>query len=235
MSTQAEQPERRGEERHPPLLGACLIVRDEENNLPACFDSLDTLAPTLAEVCVYDTGSVDGTVELCRARGAKVVEGYWDGDFARARNEALAMTSATWTLIIDADEQLIADQDVLSDLLSSTQAAGVDVFNAPLTHVDDEGRPIGRSSYGALLRVAAVRYVGKIHEVALRTDGVATRSRDVDESVLTFRHTGYATAEIRRAKAERNAAAAAADVEMARRRTIRNAWEKRCTITRDRS
>lgn len=198
-----------------PLLSACLIVRDEETNLPACFDSMDRLAPVLGEVCVYDTGSVDGTVELCRARGATVVEGYWDGDFGRARNEAMSMTSATWTLIIDADEQVIADPEVLRSLLTGPWAAGVDVFNAPLTHVDDAGRPIGRSSYGALLRVSSVRYVGKIHEVALRTDGAHTRASDLDESLLTFRHTGYATAEIRRAKAERNAAAAAADVEAA--------------------
>lgn len=198
-----------------PLLSACLIVRDEEKNLPACFDSMERLVPAVSEVCVYDTGSVDGTVALCRARGARVVEGYWDGDFARARNEALSMTTATWTLIIDADEEVIADPEVLRRLLTSPVAESVDVFNAPLTHVDDAGRPIGRSSYGALLRVASVRYVGKIHEVALRTDGAHTRTGEVDESVLTFRHTGYATAEIRRVKAERNAAAAEADVKAA--------------------
>lgn len=198
-----------------PLLSACLIVRDEEKNLPACFDSMDRLVPALAEVCVYDTGSIDGTVALCRDRGAKVVEGYWDGDFARARNEALAMTCATWTLIIDADEEVIAAPDVLVSVLTSREAGAVDVFNAPLTHVDEAGRPIGRSSYGALLRVSSVRYAGKIHEVAVRTDGRHTRTAEVDESVLTFRHSGYATAEIRRRKAERNAAAAAVDVEAA--------------------
>lgn len=199
-----------------PLLSACLIVRDEEKNLQACFDSMDRLAPTLAEVCVYDTGSVDGTVELCRARGAKVVEGFWDGDFGRARNEALSLATAAWALIIDADEEVIANGAVLSRLLNDPQAGQIDVFNAPLTHVDDSGRTIGHSSYGALLRISEVQYVGKIHEVALRRDGLPTRTVDLDESVLTFRHTGYATPAIRRAKAERNAAAAAVDLAQAR-------------------
>ncbi|HVN13043.1 MAG TPA: glycosyltransferase, partial [Kineosporiaceae bacterium] len=46
-----------------PLLSAALIVKDEEENLPACLASLSGLVD---EVVVYDTGSTDRTVEIAR-------------------------------------------------------------------------------------------------------------------------------------------------------------------------
>lgn len=171
------------------------------------------LRPLLGGVCVYDTGSTDRTVALAKACGAKVVEGYWDGDFARARNESLAMTDAVWALIIDADERVSADVDALRRILGS--ADGIDVLDANFTHVDDSGRPIGRSSYSKIVRVADIRYVGHIHETPLRRDGAETRTGALTDDQLMFTHFGYATPSIRRAKAERNALAAAVDVEAA--------------------
>ena len=44
-----------------PLVSACLIVKDEEENLPRCLASLEDLAD---EIVVYDTGSTDGTVAV---------------------------------------------------------------------------------------------------------------------------------------------------------------------------
>ena len=42
---------------------ACLIVKNEEVNLPRCLDSL---RPVVDEIVVVDTGSTDRTVELAR-------------------------------------------------------------------------------------------------------------------------------------------------------------------------
>ncbi len=87
-------------------IAAALIVKDEQANLPGCLESLQGLVD---EVVVYDTGSSDDTVEIALRAGARVERGHWDGDFARARNAALAMTSAAWVLSIDADERAVAD------------------------------------------------------------------------------------------------------------------------------
>ncbi len=83
------------------LLSACLIVRDEEQALPRCLASLRTLVD---EVVVYDTGSTDSTGELARQAGARVIEGYWDDDFGRARNACLQHCRGESILWIDADE-----------------------------------------------------------------------------------------------------------------------------------
>ena len=79
-----------------PFLDACLIVKNEEANLPDCLTSLYRLRPLISSVCVYDTGSTDRTIEIARDGGCVVTEGYWDGDFARARNASSAARLLRW-------------------------------------------------------------------------------------------------------------------------------------------
>ncbi len=45
------------------LLSACLIVKDEIENLTRCLGSL---LPVVDEIVVYDTGSTDGSIDLAR-------------------------------------------------------------------------------------------------------------------------------------------------------------------------
>ena len=104
---------------HPPgLLGASLIVRDEAGALPAC---LAALAGWVDEIVVYDTGSVDDSVEVARRAGATVIRGDWQDDFAAARNAALTHGSSSWVLVVDADERAVADPVALRRLLASGQ------------------------------------------------------------------------------------------------------------------
>ena len=194
-------------------LDACLIVRDEERNLTDCVRSLLALRPLIGQIHVYDTGSRDGTVELARSLGCHVARGYWDDDFARARNESLQLSTADWAVVIDADERVTGDVARLSQVLA--RAASVEVFNASFSHLDEAGRVIGRSTYEKLVRVAAVEYYGRVHETLRRRDGSPVRSADLSDAELHFTHLGYATADIRRAKAERNAAVSAVDVRTA--------------------
>jgi tetratricopeptide (TPR) repeat protein len=80
-----------------------MIVRDEEQRLPDCLDSVAGLC---AERIVVDTGSRDGTVACARARGARVVEFAWCDDFAAARNAGIREATSDWVLVLDADERL---------------------------------------------------------------------------------------------------------------------------------
>jgi glycosyltransferase involved in cell wall biosynthesis len=59
-----------------------MIVRDEEENLPHCPESV-------RGVVVVDTGSVDRTRETACDYGARVFEFAWVDDFAAARDAAL--------------------------------------------------------------------------------------------------------------------------------------------------
>ena len=100
-----------------PLLSVAMIVKDEEKNLP------ETLASVLGfadEIVVYDTGSTDRTKEIAAAAGAKVIDGYWDGDFARARNAGLEHCRGEWIMFVDADDVIMSDVALLRWHLQTT-------------------------------------------------------------------------------------------------------------------
>jgi len=72
-----------------------LIVRNEEQTLGRCLDSVRGLAD---EIVVVDTGSTDGTREIAAAHGARVFDFPWCDDFAAARNESLRHATGQWVL-----------------------------------------------------------------------------------------------------------------------------------------
>lgn len=78
-----------------------MITRDAGAQLAACLDS----ARFAAEMLVVDSGSQDDTVEIARARGARVIVQQWLG-FGPQRRYAVGEAAHDWVLCIDADEQL---------------------------------------------------------------------------------------------------------------------------------
>lgn len=76
------------------------------------FNEVASIGPVLDsvafadEIIVLDSGSTDGTIELCRAKGARVeVSTDWQG-FGVQKNRVLALAKGEWVLSVDADEVL---------------------------------------------------------------------------------------------------------------------------------
>jgi glycosyltransferase involved in cell wall biosynthesis len=88
----------------PDALSLCMIVKNEERNLPRCLDSVRDLA---GELIVVDTGSTDATTSIAARYGAEVISfDFTIVDFAAARNRAIARARGRWILVLDADETL---------------------------------------------------------------------------------------------------------------------------------
>lgn len=197
------------------LLAAALIVKNEAENLPACLDALNELRPLMHEVCVYDTGSTDGTQELARAAGAVVQQGHWDGDFARARNEAIAMTSARWVLIVDADERVTADVPALRRAIRALQSKAngrIDALRVPCTNVEDNGLDGMLWGSDRILRTSRAHYVGAVHEQVMRRDGAPIVYEELSPRDLLIRHYGYHDETTLAGKLRRNLAIAEEEV-----------------------
>jgi glycosyltransferase involved in cell wall biosynthesis len=82
-------------------LTVILLVRNERARLPGALRSVRWAD----EILVADTGSTDGTPELAREAGARVVTLPWEG-FVASRNRALGYARHDWILFLDADERV---------------------------------------------------------------------------------------------------------------------------------
>lgn len=192
----------------PPLLSACLIVKDEEENLPTCLASLDRIVD---EVVVYDTGSTDKTVEIARNAGARVIEGFWDDDFSRARNEALAECRGDWILHVDADEVVHAEALELRNMLQRP-----DVFPSLLVPIENVGDAHVNETVEhracRLFKRSMHKWSGRLHEQVVLKNGDSRTNTGLAGDIKIV-HSGYtAEAMQRRNKIERNLRLAEADV-----------------------
>jgi glycosyltransferase involved in cell wall biosynthesis len=78
-----------------------IITLNERGNIAECLASV----AWADEVIVSDSGSTDGTVDICRSMGAQVHTDDWLG-FGAQKNLCASRASNPWVLNIDADERV---------------------------------------------------------------------------------------------------------------------------------
>jgi len=88
-------------------LSLCMIVRDNEDTIEACLDSI---YPWVDEIIIIDTGSKDRTIEICRRFGARIFEFPLCDDFSAARNESLRHALGEWIFWMDSDDVIDQEQ-----------------------------------------------------------------------------------------------------------------------------
>jgi glycosyltransferase involved in cell wall biosynthesis len=178
----------------PIILSTCLIVKNEEQRLPQCLESLRSLAD---EIIVVDTGSSDRTVAFAKKYQARVFHFAWCDDFSQARNYAIAQAKGKWILVIDADEVL--EQSAIATLQEVMQRDDCLAVNLLRSEIDAKQAP-----YSLVLRLfrnhPAIKFTGIYHEsidqsvVALQAQEPHWQVLNVEVPVLL--HYGYTDSEI---------------------------------------
>jgi len=82
-------------------LSAVVITLDAASQLSECLASL----AFCDEIVVVDSGSSDGTVEIARAHGARIIQQDWLG-YGRQKQFAVEQAAHDWVLCVDADERV---------------------------------------------------------------------------------------------------------------------------------
>jgi glycosyltransferase involved in cell wall biosynthesis len=86
----------------PNRLTVIIPCKNERKNLRLCVESVRPLAD---EIIVADSGSSDGTIEIARQLGCRVVEREYLNP-ASFKNWAIPQASHPWVLLVDADERM---------------------------------------------------------------------------------------------------------------------------------
>ncbi|NNN14071.1 MAG: glycosyltransferase family 2 protein [Acidimicrobiaceae bacterium] len=183
-------------------LSACLIVKNEEVFLPT---SLASIEPFVDEIVVYDTGSSDSTIEVAKDLGAIVVSGWWNDDFASARNRALEHIKGDWVLSIDADELLIGDPPGLRSLISSLGNENLLSLTARY-RCTDELRGDFDSPAIRIFKRGSSLWRGSIHEELVEHEASSLPLRSVGFETAHILDLSYQDPKATAAKAERNIA-----------------------------
>lgn len=82
-------------------LSVTIICLNEAGNIRDCLESVRFAD----EIVVCDSGSTDGTLEICRAYTDRVFTDPWRG-FAGHKNLALERATQDWIFSLDADERI---------------------------------------------------------------------------------------------------------------------------------
>lgn len=82
-------------------IGLCMIVKNEEDVIGRCLDSV---ADLVDEIVIVDTGSTDRTKEIVSKYTDKVYDFKWIDDFAVARNYSFSKAVSTYCMWLDADD-----------------------------------------------------------------------------------------------------------------------------------
>lgn len=121
-------------------ISLCMIVKNEEDTLANCLNSVKDIVD---EIVIVDTGSNDRTKEIAYSFTDKVYDFEWINDFAAARNFAFSKATMDYQLWLDADD-IIIEKDKTAFLdLKKTLSLEIDIVLMKYNYVvDNNNNPI---------------------------------------------------------------------------------------------
>jgi glycosyltransferase involved in cell wall biosynthesis len=178
-------------------ISACLIVKNEEQNIRHCLDSI---VNCVDEIIITDTGSTDGTLgiinEYAENYNMKIFVDEWRNDFSFHRNETIKHATGDWILVIDADEELIngiALKELLPQVEANINACRITLYDMQNGNVSVE------FDSDRIFRNGKIRYEGIVHNSPVWGDNRVCYLKNI-----ALRHYGYDISEEKKqAKFER--------------------------------
>ncbi len=105
-------------------LSVIVITKNEAHAIRACLESV----AWADEIVVLDSGSADGTVEICGEYTSRVYSTDWPG-FGPQKNRALDLATGDWVLSLDADERVPAE--LRAEIHAAMSSSAADAFRMP--------------------------------------------------------------------------------------------------------
>ena len=145
-------------------LSLCMIVKNEEEVLGRCLDSVKDI---FDEIIIVDTGSSDRTKEIAVGYTNKIYDFEWIEDFSAARNYSFEKATKDYQMWLDADDIITEiDKNKILKLKQELDSSVNMVMMKYNTSFDINGNPTF-SYYRERIfqRSMNYRWSGAIHEV----------------------------------------------------------------------
>jgi (heptosyl)LPS beta-1,4-glucosyltransferase len=113
-----------------PTVSACIVCRNEVDKLGPCLDS----AAWADEIVVLDLESTDGSADLARSHGARVMSHAPVPVVEAVRNVVAAAASGDWILALDPDERVTPG--LRDELLRVRHRNDIDAVAIPFMNYD---------------------------------------------------------------------------------------------------
>lgn len=154
------------------LLTIGVPVSNQIETIERCLSHIKPiLEKPWAELLVVDTGSTDGTREICEKYGARIVEFPWCDNMSAARNTGIFHAKGLWYLSIDDDEWFEDVYEIIEFFESSEYASFDSATYIQRNYNTKDGRTY--ADYHTL-RMAKItpdlHFEGRIHD-ALQAGG----------------------------------------------------------------
>lgn len=164
-------------------ISLCMIVRDEEDVIGRCLESMKDLAD---EIIIVDTGSVDKTKEIVKEYTDQVYEFTWINDFAAARNFSFSKANMDFVMWMDADDILKeADRNAFMELKAKLNPEIDMVMMSYHVAFDSQGNPTMTYYRERLMRREKdYRWTGAVHEVIVPEGNIIYSQAAVTHSKL---------------------------------------------------
>lgn len=172
------------------LLSICMIVKDEEDVLDRCLNSISKLAD---EIIIIDTGSIDRTKDIASQYTNHVYDYVWCNDFSAARNESLKYATSKWVLVLDADEYVESkDIPLIRDFLKKEAPASNTIYGISVVSFLGKSIRTGNLTEAAVSRLLpnhfGIHFYRPIHEQLCSKEGLPLITKKAPIHVY---HTGY--------------------------------------------
>lgn len=143
-------------------ISVCLIVKNEEDVIGRCLESVKVFAD---EIIVVDTGSSDKTKDSVRKFTDKLYDFEWIDDFSAARNFAFSKAAKDYLFWLDADDIVMPeDAEKINNLKKSTVPADTYMMKY-YAGTDENGHPTFEFYRERLMKNCPLaRFKGFIHE-----------------------------------------------------------------------
>lgn len=161
----------------------CMIVKNEENSLARCLDSVNGIAD---EVIIVDTGSTDRTRQIAARYTEHIMDFEWVDDFAAARNFAFDQATSEYILWLDADDVFEPQDRAKLIALKRSLDPAVDsvTMNYNLSFTADGQVAYSLRRNRLVRRDRHFRWIGAVHEYLevsghmLHSDVAVTHKKD---------------------------------------------------------